>query len=282
MKANAAIVPAGSNGGVAVYVTDPSHVILDINGYFVASDAAALDFYSVTPCRIADTRLSPGPLGGPSLSGGVPRAFPILSSSCNIPAAAQAYSLNVTAAPHSSLGFLSIWPTGQARPVVSTLNSDTGSVTANAAIVQAGASGAVNFYASDDSDVVIDVNGYFAPAATGGLSLYTVTPCRLLDTRNGPGTFAGTIDVSVIPTACIPAASAQAVVLNATVAPPSRLSYLTLWPTGQNRPMVSTLNASDGAITSNMAIVPAASGSTSIYSTDQTQLILDFSGYFAP
>jgi hypothetical protein len=32
--ANAAIVPAGTNGGISVFVTDPTHVILDINGYF--------------------------------------------------------------------------------------------------------------------------------------------------------------------------------------------------------------------------------------------------------
>ena len=205
----------------------------------------------------------------------------MLSSSCDIPAAAQAYSLNVTAVPHSRLGFLSIWPAGQAQAVVSTLNSDKGSVTASAAIVSAGTSGAVNLYASNDSDVVVDVNGYFAPPATGGLSLYTVTPCRLLDTRNGSGALSGTMNVSIIPTACIPAATAQAVVSNATVVPPTGISYLTLWPTGQSQPGVSTLN-SDGSITSNMAIVPAPSGSISSYSTDQTQLILDFSAYFAP
>jgi hypothetical protein len=32
--ANAAIVPAGANGAVSIFVTDPTHVILDIDGYF--------------------------------------------------------------------------------------------------------------------------------------------------------------------------------------------------------------------------------------------------------
>jgi hypothetical protein len=32
--ANAAIVPAGTNGAIDIYVTNPTHVILDINGYF--------------------------------------------------------------------------------------------------------------------------------------------------------------------------------------------------------------------------------------------------------
>jgi hypothetical protein len=32
--ANAAIVPAGTGGAIDVYVTNPTHVILDIDGYF--------------------------------------------------------------------------------------------------------------------------------------------------------------------------------------------------------------------------------------------------------
>ena len=53
-----------------------------------------------------------------------------------------------------------------------------------------------------------------------------------------------------------PPSTAQAYVFNATVVPPGALGYLTLWPDGEDQPMVSTLNAIDGAITSNMAIVP--------------------------
>jgi len=32
--ANAAIVPAGTNGAISIYVTNPTHLVLDINGYF--------------------------------------------------------------------------------------------------------------------------------------------------------------------------------------------------------------------------------------------------------
>jgi hypothetical protein len=282
IKANAAIVQAGTAGGVAVYVTNASNVVLDINGYFVSGNSAALAFYPITPCRIADTRLATGPLGGPSLSGGVARSFPVLSSSCSIPSSAHAYSLNFTAVPQQALAFLSSWPAGQSQPVVSTLNAPTGVVTANAAIVPAGTGGAVNVYATDNSDLVIDVNGYFAPPGPGGLSLYNVAPCRVLDTRTTVGAFTGKLAVSVSPSACITAPTAQAFVLNATVVPPASLSYLTLWPTAQTQPLASTLNAPDGAITSNMAIVPATNGSVSVFSTDTTQLILDISAYFAP
>jgi hypothetical protein len=282
VKANAAIVPAGTGGGVAVYVSQASHVILDIDGYFVSGNSSALDFYPVTPCRVADTRSSTGALGGPSLSAGSARSFPILSSSCGIPATAQAYSLNLTAVPHSQLGFLATWPTGQSQPVVSTLNSPTGTVTANAAIVAAGTGGAVNMFASNDSDLVIDINGYFAPAVSGGLSLYNVTPCRALDTRNTIGQFSGTITTNVSTSSCSVPTTAQAFVLNATVVPPGPMQYITIWPSAVSQPYVSTLNAPDGAITSNMAIVPASSGSVNTFVTNPTQLILDIAAYFAP
>jgi hypothetical protein len=71
-------------------------------------------------------------------------------------------------------------------------------------------------------------------------------------------------------------------VFNATVVPAGLLGYLTLWPDGETQPVVSTLNAIDGAITSNMAIVPTNDGKINAYSTDLTQLILDISSYFAP
>jgi hypothetical protein len=60
------------------------------------------------------------------------------------------------------------------------LNALTGTVTANAAIVPAGTAGSVDVFASNPTDLVIDVNGYFAPMATGGLSLYGVAPCPVV------------------------------------------------------------------------------------------------------
>jgi len=283
IKANAAITPAGTNGGVSIFASNATQVILDIDGYFVpAGTASALAFYPLTPCRVADTRNATGPLGGPSLAAGTSRAFPVRSSSCNIPATAQAYSLNVTAVPHGALGFLTTWPTGVAQPVVSTLNSPTGAVTANAALVPAGTTGEISVFVSNASDVVLDVNGYFAPLATGGLSLYTVTPCRVIDTRSGAGAFNGVLAEDVETSTCAPPAAAQAYVLNATVVPPGKLNFLTLWPAGETQPVVSTLNAADGAITSNMAIVPTTNGSIDAFSSNPTNLILDISSYFGP
>jgi hypothetical protein len=211
------------------------------------------------------------------------RDFPILqATSCNIPAAAAAYSLNMTAVPHGPLGYLTVWPAGHQQPIVSTLNAPTGTVVANAAIVRAGIGGRVAVYPSDDTDLIVDINGYWATAGTNGLSLYGVTPCRVLDTRQGGGDFNGMLIVNVEGSSCAVSGTAEAYVLNATVVPPGSMGYLTLWPDGQPQPNVSTLNAYDGAITSNMAIVQTTNGSIDAFVSDSTNLILDISSYFAP
>ena len=287
VKANAAIVPAGTTGAVSVFVSNTSDVILDINGYFTQASDATLAFYPLAPCRVIDTRNADGNLTGPFLTGGVERDFPVPDSPC-LPAnsGAAAYSFNVTVVPHPAgeqLGYLTVWPTGEPQPSVSTLNNLTATVVANAAIVPAGSSGAVAMVASNDTDVVVDINGYFAAPASGGLSLYAVTPCRVLDTRENNGQpFIGWLVVPVMSSQCAPPATAQAYVFNATVVPPGGLGYLTLWPDGQQQPTVSTLNALDGFVTSNMAIVPTQNGSIDAFASNLTQLVLDISSYFAP
>ncbi len=288
IKANAAIVPAGTNGAVSVYVTNTTNVVLDIDGYFAPPSGSTLAFYPLTPCRIADTRKDnfPPGLGSPYLTGGQERAFPILNAtSCNIPSSAAAYSLNFSVVPHGPLGYLTVWPTGEPRPTVSTLNDLPGTIIANAAIVPVRTGGEVSVYPTSDTDLVIDINGYFA-AGTGGLSLYPAAPCRVIDTRHeGSGQpFSGTLSppVNVVGSQCEPPAAAQAYVFNATVVPTGALGYLTLWPDGQSKPVVSTLNALDASITNNMAIVPSTNGSVDAYASGITQLILDISSYFAP
>ena len=242
----------------------------------------ALQFVAVTPCRLVDTRQTGGPI-----QGGTSRDFPIpQESGCNIPTTAAAYSLNVSVVPSGPLGYLTMWPAGQNRPVVATLNSLDGRIKANAAIAPAGDQGAVSIYVTNDTDLIIDINGYFAAQGTGGLSLYPAMPCRAIDTRKiGNGQpFSGTLTppVDVIDSACAPPTTAQAYVFNASVVPTGALGYLTLWPDGEQKPLVSTLNALDGSITNNMAIVPSTNGKVDAYASGITQLILDISSYFAP
>jgi hypothetical protein len=285
IKANAAVVGLGAGGAVSVYVTDPAHVILDINGYFVpAGTAGALAFYPVAPCRVVDTR-DPG-------AGGIIAALGTrkVSGGC-LPAQAQAYSLNVTVVPPAALGFLSLWPDGSAQPTVSTLNNLTGTVVANAAILRAGTAGAFNAFVTDQSHMIVDLNGYFAPPGSpGALAFYPLQPCRIFDTRNANGAFGGpqmapdaTREFTVPSSGCGVPAEARAYVTNATVVPSGVFGFLTLWPGDQTRPTVSTLNAVDGALTSNAAILPASSsGVIRVYTSNATHLLLDISGYFAP
>jgi len=284
-KANAAIVPAGDNASISVYATDTTDLIVDINGYFVPADSSTLAFFALPPCRVVDTRGPNGQLGGPYLHNQQTRDFPVLqATACNIPSTAQAYSMNFTALPHNGpLGYLTVWPHGQNMPMVSTLNAYTGAVTANAAIVPAGTNGDIDVYAyGNDTDLLIDIDGYFAPSTSGALSLYAFAPCRLLDTRGAGGPFSGTLPVNVAGGSCQVPSNAAGYVMNATALPDPVLGYLTLWPDGQQQPLVSTLNAYDGAVTSNLAIVPTANGSIDAYASDLTQLILDISSYFAP
>jgi hypothetical protein len=101
------------------------------------------------------------------MTGGATRTFTLPAAPCGIPASARAYSLNFTVVPTGPLSYLSAWATGQSQPVVSTLNSASGKILANAAIVPAGTNGAINVYTltqgNSSTDVIIDVNGYFAP-----------------------------------------------------------------------------------------------------------------------
>jgi hypothetical protein len=164
--ANAAIVPAGTNGAINVWVTDTTDLVLDINGYFAPRGNNGLLLYPVSPCRVADTRVSsfPSTLGPPLMGGGTQRSFPVPSSTCGVPTTAGAYSLNFTAIPHApQLGIFTTWPTGMPQPNVSTMNSYNGSVVSNAAIVPAGANGAISIAVTDAVDVLFDIDGYFAP-----------------------------------------------------------------------------------------------------------------------
>jgi hypothetical protein len=285
VKANASIVGLGFNRAVSIFVTDTAHVILDVNGYFApVGTPGALAFYPVTPCRVVDTRNTGGIIpaqGTRRIDGG---------GSC-LPVQAQAYSLNVTVVPPGPLGFLTLFPEGTARPLASTLNAVTGTVVANAAILRAGTAGSFNAYVTEQSHAIVDLNGYFGPPGQpGALAFYPQQPCRVFDTRNTAGAFGGpllardaTRNFTVPSSACNVPTSAQAYVMNATMVPAGVFGFLTLFPTGVNRPEVSTLNAIDGALTSNAAILPAGAGGTiSVYTSDASHMLLDISGYFAP
>ncbi len=273
-----------TGGGAANATASDSTVI-------TGGTTSGLRFIPVTPCRVIDTRNPVGNFGGPTLQAGGTRVVQIPQSACNIPTSALAYSLNVTVVPPAPLGYLTIWPTGQTQPLVSTLNSLDGRVVANAAIVPAGTSGSISVFVSNATDVIIDINGYFAPAsAPNSLSFYPMTPCRIADTRGGfptglgaPFIGGGSSRSFPIPSSsCGVPGGVKAYSFNITVVPRGPLGYLTVWPSGQTQPVVSTLNSFDGSIVANAAIVPSgANGAISVFASDATDVIIDINGYFA-
>ncbi len=272
-------------------------IVIGGRNFPVYQTGVPLRFTPVQPCRIADTRgignLGAG-FGGPFLPAGVERSFNIPASVCTaVPDNAKAYSLNITVVPRNgSLIYLLAWPTGGQRPNASTLNSFDGRIVANAAIVAAGTNGAISTYASDNTEVIIDINGYFTETPAPGLSFYRITPCRVMDTRAGQG-FSGaygppavaansTRTISLTQSNCALPASAQAYSMNVTAVPNGSLNYLVAFPAGQQQPPSSTLNSLNGSIVANAAIVPSGGGSISLFATNQTDLIVDINGYFAP
>ncbi len=288
IKAASAIIAAGvqNNGAVSFFATNDTDLIVDISGYFTAENnpgSAALMFYPLAPCRIADTRQSGGSLGGRTLAAGESRAFAVQSTECGVPATAQAYALNLTAVPQGPLAYMTAWPAGQAQPLVSVLNAPTGTVTANAAIVPAGTNGDVSIFTTNKTDLVLDIQGYFARWDGTGYSYFPAIPCRILDTRMPAGSPAvsGTIEVNLNAGVCNVDVNASAFALNATVVPPGPLPYLTLWSAAQPQPLASNLNALDGAVTSNLSIVPAENVSIQAFTPAPTYLILDLFGYFS-
>jgi Leucine-rich repeat (LRR) protein len=114
-------------------------------------------FYTVTPCRMVDSR-DTGPL-----TAGVETPVPA-TGHCELPSSASAVSLNVTVVEPSEAGHLTLYASGSPRPETSSINYSTGQTRANNAIVPLGADGTLAVYvgqASGTVHVVIDVNGYF-------------------------------------------------------------------------------------------------------------------------
>ena len=123
-----------------------------------------LVFVGITPCRAVDTRSGQGfsgAFGPPSLNANASRTFPLQASACAIPPTALGYSVNVTVVPPGPLGFITVYPTGQLLPLAATLTDVQGGIVGNAAIVAAGTDGAIDVYAFNATDLVIDVNGYY-------------------------------------------------------------------------------------------------------------------------
>ena len=137
-----------------------------------AASTAGLVFIAITPCRVVDTRViggsgKTGPFGPPSLLGGQSRIFPVPSSNCGVPVAA-AYSMNfVSVTPlGQAVAWVAAWPDNITWPGTVVLNAVQGGKVDNSAVVQSGPDGGIQVVATNNCDLVIDMNGYFVQATS--------------------------------------------------------------------------------------------------------------------
>jgi len=137
--------------------------------------ASGLVFVAITPCRVMDTREQDGSgktgaFGPPSLLAGIVRVVPVRSSRCGVPVAA-AYSMNfVSVTPlGQEIGWIAAWQDDASWPGAVVLNAPQGGIVGNSAIVSGGTDGGIQVLATNNTDLVIDMNGYYvqAPAVVG-------------------------------------------------------------------------------------------------------------------
>jgi hypothetical protein len=126
---------------------------------------APASFFTVTPCRLADTRNPAGPFGGPALTDGVVRTF-TAGGNCGLPATAGAVVANLTVVGASGGGFLTTFAADLAAPQTSTINFAAGQTRANNTVIALSLEAArlsVLPAVSGGGQVhlIIDVNGYF-------------------------------------------------------------------------------------------------------------------------
>jgi hypothetical protein len=121
------------------------------------------DLYTVSPCRVFDTRLVGAQTTGVPLTCGMTYDFTMVGGTCGVPSGARAISLNTAVVTPTAQGGLLLFASGLPVPLTSTLNYVKGLTVANNAVASLGAGGklSVRCTGSGTTHVILDVNGYF-------------------------------------------------------------------------------------------------------------------------
>jgi hypothetical protein len=246
---------------------------------------------AVTPSRVLDTRTGLGLPAG-VVPAGATRSFKVTGRG-GVPATGVGtVVLNVTAVKPSGNGYLTVYPSGRARPTTSNLNYPAlRPAVGNLVHVAVGSGGGVSIYAGNaDVHVVADLFGWTsnggAALSPGEGLLRPVAPYRVLDTRSttalGPGETRSLRVTGTGGTAGVPAAGVSAVVLNLAVTRPTASSYLTVYPGGQSLPSTANLNFLAGETRANRVMVPVGpDGTINIYNRAGTShVIVDLNGWY--
>jgi hypothetical protein len=100
--------------------------------------------------------------------GGALRIFPIPESNCGVPVA-LAYSLNIVSVTPigQPVAWVAAWADDKPWPGTVILNAVQGGKVDNSAVVAAGPDGGIVVQATNNTDLVIDMNGYFIAGGAG-------------------------------------------------------------------------------------------------------------------
>ncbi len=251
-------------------------------------------FQALSPTRILDTRTTNVPSGwtpDTPVGNKATLVLPVAGTS-GVPSNATAVVANVTATNATVGTFITTYPTGGTLPVVSSLNVAAHyQAIPNLVTVKIGTGGDISLYNGAGSvDLIVDVVGYYAPAAPD--EFVSLAPVRALDTRTTnvpsgwtPDTPVGGGGTLVLPLAGhngVPA-NAAAVALNVTATNQTTSTVVTAYPDGVALPLASNLNPQAGVNEANMVIVPLGSGKIDLRNLlGSVDLIVDVVGYFVP
>jgi hypothetical protein len=246
-----------------------------------------LQFYPLTPCRLADTR-SVAPISfGTSL-------IQVARGSCGIPVGAQVVVGNLTSVSPTAGGWFTVYASDAVLPSTASSNYAVGEVTNNVFTVKLGADGAFKVFSTATTDAVIDVTGYYASPGAGGLYFHSLlSPLRLFDTRPQPACITPGASLAAGSTTTIPGAvtcgsvvipaTAKAVVGNATTVNPAGTGWLTLFPADAALPFTSNGNYTIGQVLNSQFYVGLSSaGEFKLFTKQSTHLVIDITGYFSP
>jgi len=152
-------IPVVNTATVTSTTADPN----TSNNSSSASAGVGFAFYTVSPCRLVDTREV---ANAPALAPGTVRTFTLVGT-CGVTSGARSVSVNITVTSPTDAGDLRIYPTGTPLPGSSAINFAAGQTRANNAIIPLGAGGAIDVVTSQAAgsvQFILDVNGFLAYA----------------------------------------------------------------------------------------------------------------------
>jgi hypothetical protein len=256
----------------------------------VVAPRAAGSYVALTPLRLLDTRISLGASG--PVAAGRSIALSVLGRG-GVPASGvAAVALTVTVTEPAVAGYVTVYPSGAARPSTSSIVFSAGQTMAKTVIVPVGANGRVQLFfgaASGSVQIIADGAGFYVSGSPTAAGTFQALPAhRILDTRVGIGGPRASLQalatraLTVVGANGVPRTGVRAVVLDVTVTGPTANGYLTVYPNGQPRPNTSSVNFVPGQTVANLVIVPVStSGQIMLFngSVGPIDVVADVVGY---